>query len=90
MKMPRPTVLYERKMKENGHLGPITKTYSYVVTLCEIGGSEVRAIRVDGAERKADVSALTKKMYPDWKVKTVNRLYDEDFENDRGTEESGV
>ena len=53
------------------------KLYSYAVLLTEKGGSEVKAMRFDGYERKTDVY----KDIPDgWNLKSIHKLYDEDFD----------
>ena len=53
------------------------KLYSYVVLLTKKDGSEVKAMRFDGYERKTDVMHEI----PDgWNLKAIQKLYDEDFE----------
>ena len=54
------------------------KTFSYVVLLCEKGGSEVKAVRLDGYTSKYDIKAS--EMFPDWNIKGIWKLYDEDFD----------
>ena len=70
-------------MNENGNYKTVP-TYSYVVTICEIDGDEVKAVRYDGYERKNDVSRKAREDWPGWRVKTVNRLYDADFLEEHG------
>ena len=41
------------------------------------------AVRLDYQERKEDVYKILAKEYPDWKMKGVWRLYDEDFTEGR-------
>lgn len=55
------------------------KLFSYVALLTKINGEEVEAVRYDGYERKTDVRKDAEKDYPDWKIKDVWRLYDDDF-----------
>lgn len=64
--------------KPNGLLKQI-RIHSYVAMLTEKDGHEVKAVRYDGYETKKAVSKLAKEEYPDWNVKGVWRLYDEDF-----------
>ena len=61
-----------------GTSGKTTKTFSYVVLLSEKGGSEVKAVRLDGYSSKYDIKA--QEMFPDWNVKGIWKLYDEDFD----------
>ena len=56
------------------------KIYSFVATLCEIGGDEVKAIRYDGCKTWVDAFAQAVDDMPGWKVKSVERLFDDDFE----------
>ena len=61
--------------------GPLIKnkkTYSYVAVLCRKDG-EVSAVRCDEFARKADVIPAIEKEFPNWKLKTVLKLYEEDF-----------
>lgn len=53
------------------------KLYSYAVLLTEKNGGEVKAIRFDGYQNKADVR---NDCPDDWNIKTICRLYEEDFE----------
>lgn len=55
-------------------------TYSFVVTLCEIGGDEVKAVRYDGCKTWTDAFAAAADDMPGWKIKSVERLFDDDFE----------
>lgn len=66
------------------------KTHSYIAILCrkltyeemespKAGPDDYMAVRVDYQERKEDVYKILSKEYPDWKMKGVWRLYDEDF-----------
>lgn len=56
------------------------KLNSYVVTLCRKDGAEVMAIRSEYFQNKTDVHLACLEQYPDWNVKTISRLYDEDFQ----------
>lgn len=56
------------------------KCFSYVVTLCEIGGDQVKAVRIDDHSSKFDLYKVVEKDYPGWKLKNILRLYKEDFE----------
>jgi hypothetical protein len=59
------------------------KTYSYVVTACEIDGDRVMAERLDGFTSKYDANfrtAMEKAFPPDqWTIKGILRLYSSDF-----------
>lgn len=67
----RDTVIYDTDGRRT------KKLYSYAVLLTEKGGSEVKAIRFDGYERKTDVYDEI----PDgWNMKSIHKLYDEDFD----------
>lgn len=56
---------------------------NYTALLTEIGGSAVKAVRLDGYKSKYDrdfQTALRSIAPPDrWKVKTILRLYADDF-----------
>ena len=54
------------------------KLYSYVALLTEKDGSEVKALRFDGYERKTDVMD---EIPEGWNLKAIHKLYDEDFES---------
>lgn len=55
------------------------KTYSYVSVLTEKNGFNVMAVRSDGFERKTHVYKVLAEQYPDWNIKSTNKLYEEDF-----------
>jgi len=66
------------------------KTHSYIAILCRIlsneemnspiaGPDDYMAVRIDYQERKEDVYKILANEYPNWKLKGVWRLYDEDF-----------
>ena len=76
--MTKPTVSVERDAK-----GKLIKLNSYVVTLCEIGDDDVAAIRMDYYQNKQEVSRAVKEKFKGWKIKAINKLYDEDFQEDK-------
>ena len=78
--MIRPCETHVRELKPNGLIGRLIKKYSYVVTLCKINEPDVLAVRFDGYERKTDIHKACEEKYPSWNIKTISRLYDEDFE----------
>ena len=64
------------------------KLHSYVAIMCrkmnlpELEASkeeDLIAVRIDGMERKTDVMNKLWEELPDWNIKSVQRLYDEDF-----------
>ena len=69
-----PTVTYDTDGRKKIAL------YSYVVTMTEKNGSRVQALRFDGWRTKLDVLKHVMDSYPDWKAKSVSKLYEEDFE----------
>ena len=83
--MKKPTSYIMQVFKKNGCLKHI-EMKSYVVVLCKKGGADVKAIRVDDYERVADVREDICGNYPDWNIKRINRLYDEDFDEGLGSE----
>ena len=52
---------------------------SYVVVMCRKGSREVQAGRFDDYERKTDLYPVMDEKYPDWNIKAVHKLYEEDF-----------
>ena len=81
MNEPRPCAQLTTLAKPNGNLITV-KTYSYVALLTEKGGSEVKAVRLDGYPSKNDRNLWEdiKGNYPGWKIKGIWKLYDEDFD----------
>ena len=75
--MKKPTVSIERDANNK-----LIKLNSYVVTLCEIDDDDVAAIRMDYYQNKEEVSRAVKEKFKGWKIKTINKLYDEDFQED--------
>ncbi len=73
---------FRRVINDNGMMGRTIKEYSYVVTLCRIGGDEVAAVRMEYFGSKTDVHNAIARQFPGWKIKTINRLYDEDFRDE--------
>lgn len=51
----------------------------YVVTMTQKKGTEVKALKVE-ADRKTDVMKMMDQKEPGWKIKSILRLYQEDFE----------
>ena len=76
--MIKPTVSIERDANNK-----LIKLNSYVVTLCEIGDDDVAAVRMDYFQNKTDVYDAVKKKFRGWKIKSISRLYDEDFQEDK-------
>lgn len=64
-----------RRIREAG-----SAKYDYVALLTEKNGTKVKAVRMDSYKRGEDVLADLDKYYPEWKIKGVWRLNDEDFE----------
>ena len=73
--------------KPNGGMKTV-RTHSYVAIMCrkmnlpELEASkeeDLIAVRIDGMERKTDVMNMLWEELPDWNIKSVQRLYDEDF-----------
>lgn len=77
--MRQPTESLCRIVKDNGSFGKTVRKYSYVVTLCKVDSYEVCAVRIEYYANKEEVHKAIKDQYPGWKVKTISRLYDEDF-----------
>ena len=75
--MIKPTVSIERDANNK-----LIKLNSYVVTLCEIGDDDVAAVRMDYYQNKEEVSRAVKEKFKGWKIKAINKLYDEDFQED--------
>lgn len=81
--MTKPTESFFREVKPNGLFGRTIRKYSYVVTLCEIDGDDVAAVRMEYFQNKEEVSRAVKEKFKGWKIKTINKLYDEDFQEDK-------
>lgn len=56
------------------------KLYSYVITLTEQDGSEVKAIRADGFQNKEDVYTACIEQHVGWNIKSIQKLYETDFD----------
>lgn len=54
--------------------------HSYVITLTEQDGSEVKAIRADGFQNKEDVYTACIEQHVGWNIKSIQRLYETDFD----------
>ena len=77
--MRRPCEMIEMIQKENGNFKSV-KHYSYVALLTEIEGDQVLAVRYDGYTSKEDgLVPEIERDYPDWKIKGIWKLYDQDF-----------
>lgn len=77
--MRRPCETVEMIQKENGNFKSV-KHYSYVAMLTEIEGDQVQAVRYDGYTSKyGGLLDEIEHDYPDWKVKGIWKLYDDDF-----------
>lgn len=78
--MTKPVDSYAKVPGASGNYRTV-KLHSYVVTLTEIGGDGVAAIRMDGYQSKVDLYPELRKTYEGrWKIKGIQKLYDEDFE----------
>lgn len=76
--MQRPTMYKDFVQSSTGRLVKAS-FYSYVATLCKKDGDEVMAIRLDGFSNKVDVYHEIAENYPEWNLKGVLKLYDDDF-----------
>ena len=77
--MKKPTEIVVHAWKENGCMGRAVKKYSYVFTLCEKGGSTVQAIRAEHYTNKVDARKEVARQFPGWNIKSISKLYDDDF-----------
>ncbi len=64
------------------------RTWSYVVVLTEIGGSRVKAIRLDEQTSMAEAERTALADNPGWRFKGLFTLGDRDFEGETHEEES--
>lgn len=77
--MRRPCETIETIQKENGGFKSV-KHFSYVATLTEINGDQVKAVRYDGYTSKYDgLINEIESDWPGWKIKNILKLYDDDF-----------
>ena len=76
--MRRPTEVTEYTTTVSGRTRKET-FYSYVATLARKIGYEVLAVRYDHQQNKVEVYKHIQEDYPDWNLKGVLKLYDEDF-----------
>lgn len=70
----------ETYVKDNGCLGTRV-LHSYVVVLTEKDGANVKAIRIHTQHKKGQ-EEMTKQIklgFPDWNIKSITRLYEDDF-----------
>ncbi len=63
------------------------RTWSYVVVLTEIGGSRVKAIRLDKQMSMDEARRTALADNPGWRWKGLFTLSDRDFEGERDEEE---
>ena len=77
--MKRDTEILRRELRPDGHPGKAVKMCSYVITLCKKDGADVMAVRAEYFQNKLDAHKWVEEKYPGWNVKTINRLYGEDF-----------
>ena len=83
--MKRPCEQFVRTLKPNGTFGKTEKLASYVVTLCDVDDDVVRAFRVDGCHNKQEALeklAMQVRTPEMLNIKSVSKLYDEDFNAD--------
>lgn len=64
------------------------RTWSYAVVLTEIGGSKVKAIRLDEQTSMAEARKTALADNPGWRWKGLFTLSDRDFEGESDDEES--
>ena len=77
--MRRPCEVYKVVQKENGTYRKV-KHYSYVALLTKIEDDQVLAVRYDGYTSKYDgLLDDVKHDYPEWNVKGIYKLYEQDF-----------
>ena len=77
--MRRPCETVEAVQKQNGTFRSV-KHYSYVALLTKIEDDQVMAVRYDGYTSKCDgLFDEVKADYPEWNVKGIWKLYDQDF-----------
>lgn len=73
-----PTVQIGHKEKNGFHKKEVTR--SYVVVLCEIGGSRVKAVRLDAQKSMDEARRTALADNSSWKWKGTFPLTDRDFE----------
>lgn len=60
--------------------GKWIKRYQYVVTMTKKGApGEVAAVVVTARAKDLDMMRILDEKFPDWNVKAINRLYEDDF-----------
>jgi len=62
------------------------RTWSYVIVLTEIGGSRVKAVRLDEQTSMAEARKTALADNPGWKWKGLFTLSDRDFEGEKKDE----
>ena len=83
--MKKPCEQFVRTLKPNGTFGKTEKLASYVITVCEVDEEHVGAFRVDGCHNKQEAleKLAMKFLAPEaFNIKSVSKLYDEDFNAD--------
>ena len=76
--MQRPTMSIDYVHSSTGRMVK-ARFYSYVATLCRKDGDEVMAVRLDGYSNKEEIYRELEDEYPEWNLKGVLKLYDDDF-----------
>lgn len=79
-----PTEAYRVYTTTNGKEQKV-RTHSYVITLTERGGSDVKAVRLNGFASQYDRDfrdEVAKICGEQWSVKGVQRLYEDDFDEE--------
>ena len=75
-----PVETSETYVKDNGCLGTRV-LHSYVVVLTEKDGANVKAIRIHTQHKKGQEEMIKQIAlgFPDWNIKSITRLYEDDF-----------
>lgn len=75
-----PVEVEQMFIKQNGNTGRRV-LHSYVALLTEKDGSEVKAVRFDemNLTKGPELSSYIEEQYPDWNIKGIWRLYEDDF-----------
>lgn len=71
---------FQTVLKPNGNYRT-ERFFSYVALICEKGGWQTAAVRVDYCRNKAEANKKLKDYAERWNIKGIWRLYDEDFED---------
>lgn len=81
-KVKTPTVQFVKETSPSGNNYRTVKLFSYVALLTERDGCEVKAARYDGYKSKYDLHDTISADYPDWNLKGIYKLCDDDFKGD--------